>query len=295
MALYPNRIVIDEEQIARLTKTYKRAYLSIYKSISSSTSFGAARRKTILAQVEAVLKELGVNTSEFIAKNIPLYYKSGADDAVAQLKKIYYPVEIKTGFNRVHKEAISALVDDTAQSFGGSISGVNRSARSLMSAAVKESLTQEIATGLVSGSASKTIRKNLMLALQEQGLSALQDKGGRSWSLDNYTEMLLRTKMVEARNSGLTNRLVENGVDLVVVSTHQGSCDECASWQGQILSITGATTEIDGESIPTVADAEAGGLFHHRCRHALNALNLELARETMSWNADTGQYEKGLL
>jgi hypothetical protein len=213
---------------------------------------------------------------------------------VAQLRKIYYPVSVKTGFNRVHKEAISALVDDTSKAFGESISGVNRSARSMMSAATKEALTQKLATGSISGDATKQIQKNLKLSLQEQGLDALVDKGGHAWSLDRYTEMLIRTKAVEARNLGLVNRLVENGVDLVVVSSH-GATDECGDWEGQILSISGATTEIDGEPVATLAEAEAGGLFHSNCKHALNALNLELARETMGWNAETGQYEQGIL
>lgn len=294
MALYPKSIAISDADLAKLTKTYKEAYISIYNSIANSTKFNQVRRKQILVQVEALLKELGVDTNAFIKENIPLYYKQGADDAVAQLKKIYYPVEIKTGFNRVHKEAITALVDDTASSFGDSITGVYRSTRALMSSATKDALTQQIATGTISGDAARTIKKNLVATLNEQGLAALKDKGGKSWTLDNYTEMLLRTKMVEARNSGLTNRLVENGVDLVVVSSH-GASDECGPWEGQILSITGATTEINGEQIPTVADAEAAGLFHPRCRHALNALALDLAQETMAWNPATGQYEQGLI
>ncbi len=205
------------------------------------------------------------------------------------MKKIYYPVEIKTGFNRVHTAAINALIDDTAKAFGESISGVNRSAQALMSQATKDALTQQLATGTISGEARKTIQKNLVATLQDQGLDALVDKSGRGWTLDRYSEMLIRTKMVEARNSGLTNRLVENNLDLVQVSSH-GASDVCADWEGEILSASGATP-----GYPTVSDAEADGLFHPNCQHALNAITLDLAKETMAWNSDTGEYEKGLI
>lgn len=289
MALYPTSVNIDETQLARLTKTYEQAYKDIYGTIAGATKFNQARRKQILGNIEAILTDLGSNTKEFIDKNIPIYYKQGADTAVKQLTAIKAPVDIKTGFNKIHKDAIAALVDDTAKAFGESISGVNRSAQALMSQATKQMLTQQLATGQISGEATKTIQKTLIGTLQQQGLDALVDKGGNGWTLDRYTEMLIRTKAVEARNTGLTNRLVENGYDLVQVSSH-GASDACADWEGEILSLTGETDGYD-----TVDDAEAGGLFHPNCEHALNALTMGLAQDTMAWNADTQQYEQGLI
>jgi len=289
MALYPKSINIDEQQLARLTKTYEQAYKDIYSTIAGATKFNQIRRKQILGNIQAILTNLGSNTKGFIEKTIPAYYKEGADISIKQLISIKAPIDIKTGFNKIHKEAIAALVDDTAKAFAGSISGVNRSAQALMSQVTKETLTQQLATGQISGEATKTIQKSLIGTLQQEGLDALIDKGGHKWTLDRYTEMLIRTKAVEARNTGLTNRLVENGYDLVQVSSH-GAIDECADWEGEILSLTGETSGYD-----TVADAEEGGLFHPNCRHAINALTLDLARETMSWNADTKSYEKGLI
>lgn len=295
MALYPKSITIDDAKLNKLTKTYEQAYIDIYNEISSATDFGIARRKIILAQIEQILKDLGVNTQEFIDENIPVYYKAGADMAVKQMQAIDMPLKIKTGFNRVHKASINMLVDDTASAFGESISGVNRSARALLSAVAKEALTQKLATGLTSGAALRKVQQQLVGQLKQEGLDALVDKGGNSWTLDRYTEMLIRTKFVEARNMGLKNRLVENDVDLVQVSSH-GATDVCADWEGEILSLTGATTELeDGTPVATVADAEADGLFHPNCRHAINGLNMELAQQTMAWNADTGEYEVGLI
>lgn len=289
MALYPTEVTINEAELARLTKTYEQAYLDIYGKIAKATPFGQANRRAILAQIEEILTDLGINTQAFIEENIPAYYEQGADEAVKQLNAIKAPINIKTGFNRIHRQAIEALVSDTASSFGESLSGVNRSAKAFMSQATKDSLTQQLATGQISGDALRTIQKNLKATLNEQGLSALVDKGGHNWTLDRYTEMLIRTKAVEARNTGLTNRLVENGYDLVQVSSH-GAIDACGAWEGKILSLTGETGKY-----PTLMDAKAGGLFHVNCRHAINGLTLDLARQTMAWNSTTGQYEQGLI
>lgn len=293
--LYPQSVLVNEVQLAKLTKTYQEAYKSIYNEIATATDFGAKRRKTILAQIEKNLTDLGADTQSFIDENIPKYYKSGADDAVAQMKKIYAPLDIKTGFNRIHREAIAALIDDTAKAFGESLTGVNRSAKVLMNQATKEVLTQQLATGQISGEALRKIQKQLIGTLQQQGLDALKDKSGRGWTLDRYTDMLVRTKAVESRNTGLKNRLVENGYDLVQVSSH-GATDACGRWEGKILSLTGATTRLpSGEEVYTVRQAENDGLFHPNCKHAINGLTLSLARETMAWNASTRQYEKGLI
>jgi hypothetical protein len=99
--------------------------------------------------------------------------------------------------------------------------------------------------------------------------------------------MLFRTKVVEARNRGIANRLVENGYDLVQVSNHgMASCPMCAPWQGKILSSTGATKGYD-----TVLDAERAGLFHPNCRHAINVLVPGLASMTRAYNPDKGAYD----
>lgn len=289
MALYPKSVEYDASQLKVLTQTYEQAYQQIYDEIATSTIFGATRRREILAQIKIILEDLAAQTQDFIDQAIPDAYKVGADQGVAQLKAIGAAVEIKTGFNKIHKEAIAALVDDTASSFGDSITGVNRSARALMSTATKDAITQKLATGQISGEALDRIKKQLMVVLKDQGLDALVDKGGKGWSLDTYTEMLVRTKTVESRNTGLKNRLIENGYDLVQVSSH-GATDDCRQWEGEILSLTGQTP-----GYPTLQDAQAGGLFHPNCRHAINGLTIGLAEQTMSYDPESKQYTQGLI
>jgi len=78
---------------------------------------------------------------------------------------------------------------------------------------------------------------------------------------------------MEAHLQGTANRLVEQGHDLVKVSTHRGACELCQPWQGKILSITGKTP-----GYPTLEEAKAAKLFHPRCRHAYG-LYIDLDKE----------------
>lgn len=289
MATFPDQVNVDESQIKRLTSIYLSAYQEIADRFGDSSGFSSFKRRVILAQIESILVDFGEEVETIIEEVIPDAYEAGAGQAIVQLKSINAPIDIRTGFNRIHKEAIAALVDDTAKAFGESIQGVNRSARRLMGQATKDAITQQLATGQISGDALEKIKKNVIRILQTDGLPALVDKGNHPWSLDRYSEMLIRTKAVEARNTGLKNRLVENNYDLVQVSQH-GATDVCAKWEGKILSITGATP-----GYKTLQDATEDGLFHPNCKHAINGLDMGLARKTMGWNTKTQEYEVGRL
>jgi len=288
--MYPTEVAINEKGIEKLIATYKRAYKEIVGELVNATDFGTYNRKLLLKQIEETLTALGEDAQAFIEKELPRYYVSGATDAVKQLREIDAPVRVGSGFSKIHKLAIAALVDDTAKAFGESLTGVNRSANTMLNKAVKEEITQRLAQGQIKGEALRQTKKAVIGAIQQQGLDALVDKAGRGWTLDRYSEMLIRTKAVEARNRGFGNRMVENGYDLVQVSRHFSTHEECRVWEGEILSFTGAT-----KGYKTVQDAEEAGLFHPNCKHAINALHMDIARETMAWDAENQKYTKGLL
>lgn len=279
--MYPLQVEISEASVEKLTRTFKTAYASIVKEIETATDWGVNNRKAILRQIEGVLTDLGVDVQKFLETELTNQYEIGAGEAVDQLKNIGAEVNVGTGFNKVHRQAIAALVDDASRAFGESMTGVLRSGQLLLGKIARETITQNIAEGMIGGKARKEIGKVIKTTLRQQGLDALVDKGGHSWTLDRYADMLYRTKVVEARNRGLINRMVENNYDLVQVSSHPDTCPICAEWQGKILSARGET-----KGYPTVAEAEAAGLFHPNCRHAINVLIPSLARMTEAYNPD---------
>jgi hypothetical protein len=65
-------------------------------------------------------------------------------------------------------------------------------------------------------------------------------------------------------------------MDLVIVSDAPQECPLCRPWEGEVLSLSGATVgTIDGSGgvrvAGTLPEATAAGLFHPGCRHSLGA------------------------
>lgn len=283
MALYPLEVEVNEKQIKRLRNIFLLAQRKIERDILNyaTTDFTRAQRREVLKQVQDTVDELAVKAGKAVQTELPLYYENGAKDAVKQLKNIKAPIPVQGALNQIHKQAISALVDETAKLFAEGMTGVTRSAEKAISKATRQLITQRLAEGAIAGETRRTVTKEIKKVIQDEGIYALIDRGGRRWTLDRYSEMLFRTKAVEARNRGMGNRMLENGYDLVQVSNHNSSHDACRRWEGRILSVSGNT-----EGYPTLAQAEESGLFHPNCKHAINAIIPSLARKTEAYNPD---------
>lgn len=279
----PQQVEIDEKELAKLTHLYRTAQAQIIAEMSGATDFGIRNRQQLLVQVRAILTELDKESAPVVEDIVSKQYGTGAAHAADQLQQVAGKAAVKTGFNKIHKDAIAALVSSTQEAFAESIQGVYRHSSKFLSEAVKQQMSEQMALGKLKGEALRRVKRNVIGTLREDGISAITDRAGRPWTLDRYAEMLIRTKSVEARNVGLMNRVIEGGYDLAQVSAH-GADDVCGAWEGVIISLRGET-----DGYPTLADAEGDGLFHPNCRHAINILVPELAKVTHAYdpNIDT--------
>jgi hypothetical protein len=100
----------------------------------------------------------------------------------------------------------------------------------------------------------------------QRGITGFVDKAGRGWSMEAYTEMAMRTGCGRAAVQGHADRLMANGLDLVIVSDAPKECPICRGAEGQVYSLSGTSSEY-----PSLDDARAAGLFHCNCRHSINA------------------------
>lgn len=269
--IHTKPVRLNEKEIEKLISTYKKAYKSVVGEILTVKDFRIRTRKQTLSNIREILVDLKVDIDSFVEKEIEILYRGGALDAVRELKYQGADVGSKTSFNRIHQDAIKSLVSETQDAFAVSMQGVAKDAKYVLGKAVRDQITARLLEGKITGKVRREIQKNIINDLKESGLTALIDKGGRRWSLEAYTNMLISTKGTEARNRGTANRLAELGYDLVLVTTHNTSHRECAVWEGKILSLTGETS-----GYPTVAEATDLGLFHPNCKHAINAFVPEL-------------------
>jgi hypothetical protein len=272
-------IKIRQGQIDALINLYQETYKKIIQEILTATDAGKISKARVMARINLELEALGRDMDAWAKREIPQYYLDGANVAVQDLRALGVDITKGKNFAVINKEAIVALTDDVALAFGQSMTAISRNARSVLSDALKQQLNFTIAQGKLEGDARKTISDAVKQRLSENGLSALTDARGRAWSFEDYARMLVRTKAVEARNQGLTNRMLTSGYDLVQVTDHSSDHQACADWEGEILSLTGQTPGYD-----TVDDATAAGLFHPNCEHAINVIVPELANKTEAYD-----------
>lgn len=282
-------VKIRQGRIDDLLRLYREAYKRIIVTLENETAAGKIHKLRVMSQVNKILEELGEDAAKWVQAEIPQYYIDGANVAKVDLKRLGIDVERSSGFALINKEAVKALVDETALSFAEGIRGVSRNARRMLDDALKQQLNFTIAEGRLTGEARRVVSAAVKQRLQDEGLTALVDRSGRKWSLDTYSEMLVRTKAVEARNQGLANSMLSYGYDLVQVSNHGSSHKACARWEGKVLSISGKTptgTKLPGGRIVagSMADAKAAGLFHPNCQHSANVFTPELAAETHAYD-----------
>lgn len=296
-ALFPKRIELDNASIQQLQQLFDSATNDL-KSYIVTLNGHAINRAQIMAirqQAQARLQQLGNDVGAWVAANVPEAYVSGQQDAARQqssfgnkmaagliLGSIAGGMYAKYASNKVmttakiiapstqtfnlQNQAIENIVKDMSASFGNTLTYMSRSTDGIISRVQALGLRQAIAEGARNGTDVADISKTVSNLIQNSGIYGLIDKSGRQWSPDVYADMLVQTKLTEARNNGMMNSLLSVGQDLVEVSYHAAT-DVCADWEGQILSITGRS-----KLYPSVQDATNGGLFHPRCKHTLNAV-----------------------
>ena len=133
----------------------------------------------------------------------------------------------------------------------------------------------------------QTLAAQLRQDVLNKGVTGFIDKAGHTWKVDTYVDVVAQSSVMQAYNAGVKAEMQAQGLDLARLSDEidENTCEACAKWAGQILSITGATP-----GFPTVADAEADGVFHCHCVHTLEPLTEDEAAEA---TADNGNSSAG--
>ena len=117
--------------------------------------------------------------------------------------------------------------------------------------------------------------EDLVIALQQQGITAFVDKAGRRWSLHAYLSMATRTTRRQAEVAALL--LADPGQDLYKISSHNTVCPLCAPYEGRVYSKSGQNPDFPplaaafGKIDPDGADDLSNTWLniHPNCLHVL--------------------------
>jgi len=259
----------SDAEINRLVKFYEQAEREILDRLNRALL--RANKTEYLVQmkkeIEAILQQLREGNRTWVEQAIPRVYSQGLYSADAMLKDI--GATVKAGFGAIHQQAAQVLAENAYQRFEDVVQVIGRQVNDIY----RELALENVRGTVVGYDTWKQTARRYREQLAERGVTGFKDRSGRMWNMRTYCEMHARTVCMEAHLQGTANRLVEQGHDLVKVSTHLGACELCQPWQGKILSITGKT-----KGYPTLEEAKAAKLFHPRCRHAYG-LHIDLEDE----------------
>lgn len=244
----------------KLGQFYADAHNKIIATLLSKQSTIDSRRraKQLLVEINDVIDRLDERTQAFIAKQIPKNYMLHAEVALKEARKFAKDVR----FTKIHEEAIQAFVDRSQLEFATALQVTKRKAQQLVSRTLQENITRIIAREKILGGGLEPTASEVTTLLKNQGITGLVDKRGRNLNIESYAKTLVYTQFAESGRLAVNNVALQNGFDLVRISSHNSSHAECRVWEGRVVSITGAT-----KGFPTLEEVKASGWGHPGCQH----------------------------
>jgi hypothetical protein len=256
-----------DKETEKLIALYKKSYVYLLKELLREVDKGLSinHTATMLLRVRDELKELDEEAYKYCNEVLPQYYFVGVNAVEAQVA--ITTVATINGFNNIlHKKAIERASTDTFKDLAARTKFMEDQLKEIIRDTSKEIFSRQ----LVTGESRKTILKQLKQELKAKGITSFVDAGNKRWTIDNYSEMLLRTKPRILINEGTVDRLKvyqekypdSSDFDLIQLSSH-GAKDWCRLYEGKVFSISG-----NHPNYPPVSSLPNGyATLHPRCRH----------------------------
>ncbi len=255
--------VTAEFSQAELLKLFRDAQKNLIAVIEKSGEgpFSAFRREQLRA-IETVIARLTRSVARWTEREIPRLVSKGAEDVLERLAKIDEK-EFTFKFAGVSNKAVKFLTEKAALEFGNTMIGLRRNASRAM--LDKRLLQEKIVSSVVQGSSVARTQTELIDAMKKDGIEVLRARNGfgRRFSLEHYTNMLVRSQSMAAYNAGAKLQLLGAGRRFAIIPTIR--------------------PDIDGEDIcneferKKYIDLKKDQLppYHPNCRHQIQPVSFE--------------------
>ena len=263
------------KELEALAKTYVNArdkLLDIiinYKGVGTKTYYN-----TVLKNLTAEIKRLEAETGKYIGSAIPREYEQGLKDTYNYFKRNNLTMKRPSAFAQIHNDAIYGLAREMQFHIGQGLAQAGRQVlRYLdesMDNALRKAGLEAAAEKIAMGATVQDMKQNLIRRLQQEGFMTVQYGTGKNAyqvSLDAYAQMVARSTTREAGNLARENQLIENGYDLVEMTTHYPTCEKCAMFQGRVYSLSGKDKRFP--ALMKTAFKSGYRNIHPNCRHVI--------------------------
>lgn len=231
------------EELIRIYSAAEDRIKSRMASVILTTPTVKRKRRTI-AEIRDIIARLEETSKPAEKRLVTASYEEGMKAAKAA-GRITGP----------HVEAVNALAGALASNLDAARGTIGRSVDDVFRELTLRSVAERMSTG------ERPSARALEQQLRARGQTGFVDRRGRRWKLSAYTKMAVRTVSAEAQTHGVVNRMLERGLDIVTISSHDHPNDVCSPYDGKTFSLTGAV-----EGFPILLMMPP---FHPNCKHRL--------------------------
>ncbi len=262
-------------ELESLIEVFQDAREQLLRVITGNTGVGTkVYYNTVLTQLEKQLKRMEKQSAYYVKSEIPKEYQKNLDELYGYFKKNNLQMKRPSAFAQIHNDAIYSLASEMQFHIGQGLAQAGRQIERYLNDARDEVLRQAglkaTAQKIATGSTVKDMQQNLIGRLQKEGFMTVQYGSGKNAyqvSLDAYAQMVSRSTTREAGNLARENQLIENGYDLVEMTTHYPTCDKCSQFQGRVYSLSGKDKRFP--SLMQTAFKSGYRNVHPNCRHSI--------------------------
>lgn len=265
---------LTQKELDNLAKLYLTARDRLFDTIVNYPGVGTKTySNTVLQHLNRELELLKRASSKFVDTGIPREYEQGLKDIYSYFTRNNLLMNRPEMWADIHTDAVYGIAREMQYHVDQGLAQVGRQVMRYVDTARDEALR---ASGLLTsgekvaaGATTIDMKNRLIEKLQAEGFMTVQygqGPGAYQVPLDVYANMVARSTTREAGNIARENQLIENGYDLVEMSTHYPTCEICAPLQGRVYSISG-----DDPRFPPLSVAFSSGYHnvHPNCRHVI--------------------------
>jgi hypothetical protein len=290
---------ISIELARSVARIYEQVEYELLRKIARRLARGAtepgwaeAKMQEIVAlraELAAIIAWLQRNGASALDDAAIQAYIQGDTEARLDLRRVYASAARLQADRRTTLVAARAYADANKQTFLDSHLSVYRGTEDVYRSIIAKA-AQLTTTGTIT---TQEAMRRALYEFTDRGITRFVDRRGRSWGMQEYADMAVRTAVTRAYIQGSVDQYQQNGHNLVIVSNSPEECSLCRPWEGKILSLSGRQYNyISNSYYPSIQEATAAGLFHPGCTHRVNAYIPGLTREMEGTENPKGYEER---
>lgn len=250
-----------------LRKHYEKALKDIQKEIANV--IGDTKKAHLLsaeANIKGILSDILKYGNEWASHSIE---KSAKEGVARTLVEIGYVSTFDEAINIVKfSQTNRQLTDKAISDVQSDLLAMTNNMQRQSILAVRKATSKAVAAKLSSGiNATRDISKAIQRELNKITDLAIIDSANRRWTVSAYSDVLARTKLMEAHKSAAIQAAVEEERFYGRISRHQAK-DACRLWEGKVVKFK---EDAPGD-YPFIGNLPRKEIFHPNCRHLVSAI-----------------------